>query len=64
MGKDCYNQLNILKNMNFHFAVLVCCLNRSLPVRPWTLQRQKREEVGERNSASRSYGRWTKRGRK
>lgn len=26
-------------------------MNRSLPVRPWTLQRQKREEVGERNRA-------------
>lgn len=51
MGKDCYNQLNIPKIVNFHFAVLVRCVNRSLPVRPWTLQRQKREEVGERNRA-------------
>lgn len=51
MEKYCNNQLNIPKIVNFHFAVLVCCMNRSLPVRPWTLKRQKREEVGERNRA-------------
>lgn len=58
MEKDCNNQLNIPKIVKFHFAVLVCCMNRSLPVRPWTLKRQKKGRGrGEKQSTSRSYGR-------